>query len=651
MPLILGTAGHIDHGKTALVRALTGIDTDRLPEEKQRGMTIDIGFAALKLDGFDLGIVDVPGHEKFIRNMVAGAAGSDLAMLVVAADDSVMPQTREHLEILQLLNVRHGAIVITKCDLVAEDFLDLVDAEVCELVAGTFLEDAPLVHTSATTGAGIDRLRTVLKELCARVEAHDPGGMFRMAVDRSFAIQGQGTVVTGSVTCGTLRVGDQVQWLPKDEPLRVRSLESHDEQVDRVERGQRAAVGLHGVHHRQIVRGDELATPGLLQPSHVLTVHLRAAAASPWPIRHRGTLRIHLGTAERAARLSLLSANQLRPAEAGTAQLHLEEPVVACYGQPFVARSLSPAVTLGGGHVLEPVARPITRRRKLEIDRVAGLLSASATERAALVILGYGLRAWTDLELCRDAGLEPKAVPQLLDNLETDAAIRRFDAGPNRVLRVHRKAWDDLEARLTRTLEHFHRDNPVRAAINRPVLAEQLHLAGHEALFGQLVQTMHSAGRLTVSQNSVALADIAPKLSRKQQALYDAVIAAYVTAGFQPPTPADLARRHGAGEAPLRLIVDLAVSLGQLKHLGGAVYLHADWERKLRDQIVDELRRSEGLTISRIRQILGTSRKFAVPICEYLDRAGITRRRGDLRVLHDGVDSGTITPGKHADRP
>src|SRR5947209_8943211 len=303
--LILGTAGHIDHGKTALVKALTGIDCDRLPEEKARGITIDIGFASLDLGDFRLGIVDVPGHERFIKNMLAGATGIDLVVLIIAADDSVMPQTREHLEILRLLGLKHGVIAMTKADLVDETTRDVVELEIRELVQGTFLADAPIVPTSAVTGLGLDNLKAAIAEACRKVEERRGSEWFRIAIDRSFVVQGHGTVVTGSVTSGSLHIGDDVEWLPKGERVRVRSLHNHDKPVQEVHRGQRAAINLAGVPHEQVVRGQELATPGYLVPSRVLTVRLHALAEVRRPLKHRTPVRVHLGTAEVIGTLSL----------------------------------------------------------------------------------------------------------------------------------------------------------------------------------------------------------------------------------------------------------------------------------------------------------------------------------------------------------
>src|SRR5215468_2361627 len=296
--LILGTAGHIDHGKTSLVKALTGIDCDRLPEEKARGITIEIGFSTLDLGDYRLGIVDVPGHERFIKNMLAGATGIDLAVLVIAADDSIMPQTREHLEILRLLGLRHGVVALTKCDLVDETTREVVELEIRELVKGSFLESAPIVRTSAHSGEGIPQLKAAIAAECQKVEQRGEREWFRMAIDRAFIVQGHGTVVTGSVTAGSIRIGDEVEWLPQRERVRVRSLQNHDQTLDEVHRGMRAAINLAGVHHEDVVRGQEVATPGYLVPARVLTVRLHCLNDVKRPIKHRAAVRFHIGTAE-----------------------------------------------------------------------------------------------------------------------------------------------------------------------------------------------------------------------------------------------------------------------------------------------------------------------------------------------------------------
>ena len=379
--LILGTAGHIDHGKTALVRMLTGINTDRLPEEKQRGITIDLGFAALELGSARLAIVDVPGHERFIRNMLAGATGVDLALLVVAADDGVMPQTREHLQILSLLGLAGGLIVLTKCDAADPSWTDLVEQDVRELVHGTFLASADLVRCSATTGQGIDELRQALERLVDQCPDRPDAGPFRMAIDRTFTRPGFGAVVTGTVVSGRAAVGDELEWLPRGQLLRVRGLHRHDHPSEWVGRGMRAAINLVGARHSEIVRGQELATPGYLRPTRVLGVEIAASHTAARPLKHRARYRLHLGTAEVLATLTLLSQNRLDPGESSIGQLLTNADVVAVWGQPFILREESAATTLGGGRIVQPAGPRVRRRDAVAVARLGRFASPGAETR------------------------------------------------------------------------------------------------------------------------------------------------------------------------------------------------------------------------------------------------------------------------------
>ena len=633
--LILGTAGHIDHGKTALVRALTGVDTDRLPQEKQRGITIDIGFARLDLGDFELGIVDVPGHERFVRNMLAGATGNDLVMLVVAADDSVMPQTREHLEILSLLDVHHGLVVITKCDLVEDDFLQLVEQEIGELVEPTFLKDAPIVRTSATTGQGIDELKSKLTEICRQVESAPLGDLFRLAVDRSFTLQGQGTVVTGSVASGRLSVGDAVEWLPAGKTLlKVRTLELHGMAVESVQRGQRAAIGLAGVHHRQIMRGHELATPGYLKPTRLVTARLTVSDSCPWPVRHRRRLRVHIGTGQSVATMAMLSGSALNRGQSAAVQLFMAEPVAAACGQPLVVRSLSPVVTLGGARVLEPLARRISRRHASRLAHLDGLGSEKVADRVSAAICAYGLRPWTDHDLCRDANVAFEQVASNLRCLAEQGQLIELAVGQNRVARVHLEVLRELEGRLIERLQQYHAENPLQMGLSKQVVAGVLGLGDDESLRAAILTRICAGRKVTVGDQVVALANFAPKLSPQQEALYGQIVASFLDSAFQPPSPSELADRHGVTEPAVRQLLELATAQRKLKHLGAGLYLHAEIERQMRQRVGQALRESDGAgSVSQIRSVLSTTRKFAVPFCEYLDRIKFTRRRGDLRVL------------------
>ncbi len=631
--LILGTAGHIDHGKTSLVKALTGIDCDRLPEEKARGITIDIGFATLDLGDFRLGIVDVPGHERFVKNMLAGATGIDLTVLVVAADDSVMPQTREHLEILRLLGLRHGLVALTKCDLVDDTTREVVELEIRELVQGSFLENAPIIGTSAQTGAGLSELKTAIAEVCQHVETRTAQEWFRMAIDRSFIVQGHGTVVTGSVTAGSLRVGDEVEWLPRRERVRVRSLQNHDRPVEEVHRGMRAAINLAGIHHEDVLRGQELATPGYLQPSRVLTVRLHCLADVKRPIKHRGPVRFHVGTSEIMGTVSLLDCDTIEPGQWGLAQLFLESPATATWGQPFVIRESSATQTLGGGQVLQPVAKKI-RRRHLEIlERIERLWSGNPEERAVTVAWFGGFGGFTQADLVRGANVGPDEAQQLIDRLKTTGKLAQVSTSHARHLLLHADMVHELEERILQVLGRLHEQFPLMSAHDRQKVQSQLDYVGDDALVHATVDGLIQRKQLTGDLRRIARADFKPKMSGNQRKLKDKLVAAFQEARFQPPEPASFAGQAGGNAASLNDLFELCTAEGYLVRIADDLYLHADAEAQMRKLLREKLAGSSGLAVSEIRDLLGTTRKYAVPLCEYLDRIGLTRREGDLRVL------------------
>ena len=467
MNLVLGTAGHIDHGKTALVRALTGVDTDRLPAEKQRGITIDLGFASLDLGDDQVALIDVPGHERFIRNMLAGASGLDLAMLVVAADDSVMPQTREHMQILTLLGLSSGVVALTKCDLVDPTWLELVEEEIRSLVRGSFLEGAPIVRTSALTGAGLDDLKAALHSACAATRPAADPGLFRMAIDRSFTVAGHGTVVTGTVASGTVTVGDELDLQPAGRPVRVRGLHRHDRPVNQVGRGSRAAINLVGVHHAEIIRGHELAAPGYLEATRVLTVDLVTTGIADRPLKHRDRYKLHLGTAEVSAVLSLLERTEPPEGTERLAQLLLAEPVAAVHGEPFVLRIESPPATIGGGRVIAPSLRRLRRTDHAAIARLDRLRSSDPDARLRGALASLGTNAWTDRRICALTGLRSADVETSLASLSAASALVDLPVGPRRTIRVLDESVAALEDRLLRALARLHDAHPRQSTIPR----------------------------------------------------------------------------------------------------------------------------------------------------------------------------------------
>jgi selenocysteine-specific elongation factor len=597
--LILGTAGHIDHGKTSLVKALTGIDCDRLPEEKARGITIDIGFATLQVGDFRLGIVDVPGHERFIKNMLAGATGVDLALLVVAADDSVMPQTREHLEILKLLGLRHGVIALTKCDLVDETTVEVVELEIRELVKGSFLENAPLVRTSAHTGAGLTDLKEAIAIACTRVETHTADECFRMAIDRSFIVQGHGTVVTGSVTSGSVKVGDELDWQPRQQRVRVRSLQNHDQAVEEVHRGMRAAINLAGVHHEDVIRGQELSTPGYLAPARVLTVRLYCLPDARRPIKHRAPVRFHIGTAEIMATVALLDCDSVQPSEWALAQVFLEEPATATWGQPFVVRGSSATLTLGGGQVLQPVARKI-RRRHLEIlERVERLWSGSAEERALTVAWFGSFAGFTLADLVRGANLPPSQAGEWLARLKDRGELVSAVISPARQVLLHADMVRELDDRILQALGRLHEQSPLMTSHDRQKVQSQLDYVGDEALVHAAVDRLLQQKRLVGDLRRIARADFKPKLSANLRKLKDKLVAAYQEAGFQPPDPASFAGQAGGNAASLKDLFDVCVAEGLLAPIADDIYLHADVEADMKRRLTERLAGGgPGLTVA-----------------------------------------------------
>jgi selenocysteine-specific elongation factor len=633
--LILGTAGHIDHGKTSLVKALTGVDTDRLPEEKKRGITIELGFAELDLGEYRLGIVDVPGHERFVRNMLAGATGIDLALLVVAADDSIKPQTREHLEILRLLGIEHGVIGLTKCDLVERDWLDLVEEDVRQLVRGTFLAESPMVRLSAHTGQGIAELKSILAAQAAKAAGSDRcrkhKGPFRMAIDRSFTVAGHGTVVTGSVQGGAARLGDELVIEPGGMAVRVRGLQNHDRSVEEVRRGQRAAINLAGVHHEQIGRGLELASPGHLTPSRLLSVRLHLLPSTPAPLRQRTRVHLHVGTAELMASASLVDRERVEPGEWANVQLFLSKPVVTTWGQAFVVRSESPVFTIGGGQVIDPHASKIRRRDSAAAARLSDLASADSLTRASAALYFAGLGDFHPIDLARSAAIDDYEAASAA--LAASGDLVRITLSPTRRLSVHRLVLEELSLQIEASLARLHKENPLKPAIDRRQLLDRFRYLQADVVLDHVLESMHRASRLRLSPQSVTLAGHGPQLTANEQKLMESLLERFRQAGFQPPTVAEVQAEVKKNSAAVPQLVSLAVSDGTLVKVSPDYHLHAEVENKLRTLLQERLANGKGLTVSEIRELLGNTRKHAVPLCEYLDRIGFTRREGDVRML------------------
>ncbi len=629
---ILGTAGHIDHGKTSLVRALTGIDADRLPEERRRGMTIELGFAELQVGETHFGIVDVPGHERFVRTMVAGATGIDLALIVVAADDSVMPQTVEHVDVLHLLGVRRAIVAVTKIDTVDAEMVELVGEEVRELLENTPLADSPICPVSSVTGAGVDELKQAIQDQSVGIKATPEGNPFRMAVDRVFTVQGRGTVVTGSALRGTVAGGDELEVWPAQKTCRVRDLQTHGVHYDALRRGQRAAINISGIDREHITRHSELATPGYLQPSHMLDVRLECLQSWGRPLKSTATVRMGIGTAEVPVRVVLFDRSVLDAGETAYAQMRSGQPITATWGQRFIIRDESATRTIGGGVVLRPVAHRKRRNRTAAIDALKRLDTGSDLERAEEVLRTAGFVKPADLQLCARAGVEPADIPSLYQRLEDEGRWTRI---PGSEVHTVPTAIDDLTARLTNTLERFHRNHPEAPGRKLDTVLGWLERMTGKALARPLFDRFVKKKVIKLLGSFVCLPEFAPQLTGSDEKILAAMLDEIHKGGFQPPTLDSLKSLPKADMKRLERLATLAVALGELVRIDGKMYLHADIERKLRERVAALIDQRGGATVSEVREAIDSSRKYVVPFLEHLDRAGFTKRVGDRRVLAD----------------
>ena len=532
--LILGTAGHIDHGKTSLIRALTGTNTDRLPEEQKRGITIELGFAELEIDDYRLGIVDVPGHEKFVRQMLAGATGMDLALLVVAADDSVKPQTREHFDVLRILDLPAGVIALTKCDVADPDWIGLVEEEIRELVKGSFLEDAPIVQTSSAENTGIDELRDVLASAAEKVvqQRRDRlDGPFRMAIDRAFTIEGHGTVVTGSVSYGKCSVGDRLLIEPGNLEVRVRGLQNHDSAAESVQRGQRAAINLAGIHRDDVTRGHELISPGHLIASRLITVQIQMLDEVQRPLKNRAKVRLHVGTTEVLATVALFDCDKAEAGQNVYAQLFLSESIVASWNQAFVLRSESPIETIAGGRIVVPVADKIKKPTSDQLAMMRQLQSSDELDRASAAIYFVGGDHEGHQELSRTAGIsDTESVYQALCDR---GDVVRVAKSAQREIRMHRVVCDEVQIRIAGALNRLHDENSLRTMFDRSAVANQFAYLGSSAVIDALLRRMEKEKTIRLTEKGIGLADRGPKLSKNEKVVLAELIQKFADAKFQ----------------------------------------------------------------------------------------------------------------------
>ena len=637
MDIIVGTAGHIDHGKTALVRALTGTDTDRLPEEKQRGITIDLGFAELENGDVRFGFVDVPGHERFVKNMLAGASGIDLVLLVVAADEGIMPQTREHFDICRLLRIRHGLVVITKRDLVDDDMLALGEAEIAEFVHGTFLEHAPIVSVSSRTGDGVEDLRTALGEVASSIRPRPDLHIARLPIDRSFAMKGFGSVVTGTLASGKIAEGDEVELLPLGKRLRVRGVQSHGRKVIEANSGRRTAVNLAAIDHHELSRGMLISKPGVLRPVQAYDAEIEVLSDSPGPLKTRQRVRIHIGTAEVLARIVVISGQLIHPGEMGYVQLRLESPVVAVLGERFIIRSYSPQETIAGGSILGPSEARFRRRNAQDLSDYLSLLSAAINDPSRvlkLLVERSSVHSQSQAEIISITGWTNSTLNCALEKLKAEDAVADCES-----VYISRTNFSALETRALELVEHLHEADHLAKTVPLEKIRSEVFKTVRPEVEKAVMNSLSSKGRLTIEGDAVRVAGRDARLSDSESAALACLQTAFESAGLEAPKPDEViesaASVNRVAKDVVKKLFQQLISSGELVRVNPEMVVSAG----VVDQLIRTVRdyaqttQDRSIDVSKFKEIAGVSRKYAIPLLEYLDQRKITARRGDKRLI------------------
>ena len=626
---VLSTAGHVDHGKSRLVQALTGINPDRLQEEQERQMTIDLGFAWMTLPyGEQVGIIDVPGHRDFIENMLAGVGGIDAALLVVAADEGVMPQTREHLAILDLLEVERGVVALTKIDLVEEEWQELVSDEVEQLLKKTHLADIPVVAVSAKTGEGLDSLVTTMSDILQDAPPRRDIGRPRLFIDRVFTISGFGTVVTGTLVDGSLRVGQEVEILPNMIKSRVRGLQTHKTKIEEAVPGSRVAANLAGVEVRDLFRGDVVTNPGTYQPTQLIDVRLQLLSDSVSVIKHDQQVKLFHGAAQRLARVRLLGMETMRPGDQRWLQLVVDKPLVVSRGDRLIVRRPSPGATLGGGRVVD--AHPSRRHRRKDpelMERLERLLQGTPSQVLAQSLISLGPVSLR--RAIRHSGLTPESALPAIEELHAEDELIALEDGPldlnSGVLVIDRRTWTGLQDRIEWELQSFHQSNPLRAGMPREELKSRLRLEGK--VYSAILRLAVEEGIVVVDGTQVRSINHTVTLSTSQQQNVNALLGRFQASPLSPPSVKECNQAVGGD------LMDYLLESGKLTQVSPDVVFTTETYNQMVDTVCRALNEEGTITVAKVRDRLNTSRKYALALMEYLDDVGITVRDGDLRRL------------------
>lgn len=651
--LILGTAGHIDHGKTSLVKALTGIDTDRLKEEKARGISIELGFAQLELPSYAelrqeapdavngiiqstaasyrFGVVDVPGHEKFVRTMVAGVAGMDMVMLVIAADEGVMPQTREHLDILRLLGVKNGLVALTKCDLADPEWLPLVTLEVREFLSGSFLENSPIVHVSSKTGGGLEDLKAALISAATNAPRKRQDGPFRLPVDRLFTVTGFGTVVTGTLLSGEIRTGDSVELLPSGSRGKARGIQRYGAPTPEGKAGERLAVNLQGIDMDQAKRGDTLVPAGLFRTTRRVDIRLDHLKSAPRGLKHRSFVRLHTGTSETRAQIILFDRDTLTPGDSAYAQLRLDSPLLLVSGDPYLIRATSPPATIGGGIALDPFP-PARRRRSDDALRLLESLNTAEHRKSCELIVAHSLLTGISMdEILLRSGIPKKHAANVIQELLESGQIRQMTR--DAPVFLSKEAVAQLKDLIMGDLIRFTKANPLKKGMGKEELKSRLPNRTDQRFFGSLLTELENDGRLVQDRELICVAKTGASPSGIENPLAARLWSLLAEASIAPPTVRELALSAKTGEAEVRQLLSLLAREKRVVQVSSDIYYDSLALDGIRLKLVEHLQQNDGITPSDFREITGLSRKFMIPVLERFDREKLTIRVGEKRIL------------------
>jgi len=630
--VVIGTAGHVDHGKTALVKTLTGIDTDRLKEEKERGMTIEPGFAYLRLpSGRVVSVVDVPGHERFIKNMLQGISGVDVALLIVAADDGVMPQTREHLDILKLLNIQYGLIVISKVDLVDEETILMANEEVEQLVQGSFLEGSAIIPFSSQTGQGKEKIIKTIDHLIDQVIEKNQGGIFRLPIDRVFTMMGYGTVVTGTIASGKIKRGDAVEIYPIGKMAVVRNIQIHNQWVNEAYAGQRVGLNLPNMKIEDIERGMVLSEPQALIPTHLINAKFHYLKSNSAPVQNRMRIKFYSGTSEVIGRMILMDAEKLLPGEECFVQFRLEKKISPLPYDRYIVRTLSPMMTIGGGLVLEIQPQKYSPFHYPSIDYLKMLENRNAYETIEALIKKESCQPLKLGELTIRVGLNQEEVIKICDDLIKEKRVLRIGEG----LLIHTDSIHQLEKEILEKLHEFHERNPNLNDVSREEIRSKISNRLDQKLFEEVLQKLQTEGKIEVKEGRVKIFGFTRTLSQKQKYIYDELDRICKEYGFRP-LPKDILNeiRGNYGEKEVEQVLKLMINEGRLVKLKNQRLIHSDSIEKIKKILKDHIEKKGKLALVEAIEVIGIGRTQAQPIFEYLDSIRFTIRVGDYRVLY-----------------